>query len=82
MKLICEEELKEMYENELICESDYQRIILSKWKQENGNGNKQQERVREKNVVKDVVNKGVDTGKESTNKAIDKVKNSLKNLFN
>ena len=37
--------------------------------------------VATKNIVKDVVNQSIDTGKEGTNKTIDKVKNSLKNLF-
>ena len=37
--------------------------------------------VATKNIVKDVVNQSVDTGKEGTSKALDKVKNSLKNIF-
>lgn len=37
--------------------------------------------VATKNIVKDVVNQGVDAGKEGTTKALDKVKNSLKNIF-
>jgi hypothetical protein len=37
--------------------------------------------VATKNIVKDVVNQSVDAGKEGTSKALDKVKNSLKNIF-
>ena len=37
--------------------------------------------VATKNIVKDVVNQSVDAGKEGTIKALDKVKNSLKNIF-